>query len=362
MALSRNVVKDRVRKGLRRVLCAMNGAGLGLLLRKLGFARGGGIVMTHCVGHVPETAYLPADMKTSTTKVEALLRALRRRGIRCVSIRELVAALDRGEGAHDLMAFTMDDGYRDNLTQALPVLRRFGASGTVFVETHVVDTREVSWMHRYFYVVSRRDEAFFANEYARRTAEPAIRDKITAAAAAATSSDRARYDLKRILKYDADLRDRDRVSREILAEIGASDAVIAGAYLTWDDVRALDAGGVEIGAHTLHHEILARLDEAGVRHEIEGSTHALLRHVEGRVESFAYPFGRPWDYTETCFPILRENGYKSSCAAIDGTNDPGTDRMQLRRLPLNDQIPLSDILAEIDGTLPLARRLLRVQL
>ncbi|MFG0318373.1 MAG: polysaccharide deacetylase family protein, partial [Planctomycetota bacterium JB042] len=119
---------------------------------------------------------------------------------------------------------------------------------------------------------------------------------------------------------------------------------------------------IEFGAHTIHHEILSRLDRDEKRREIAESTAVLRRHVRAPVTTFAYPFGRPWDFDEECFELLREEGYDCACAAIDGTNDPGTDRWQLRRLPLNDDIPLADVLAEIDGTLPLFRRLFRVRI
>jgi peptidoglycan/xylan/chitin deacetylase (PgdA/CDA1 family) len=359
MSLAR--AKNSMKKGLRRVFATLNGLGLGLLLRKLGCARGGGIVMTHCVGHVPETAYLPRDMKTSCAKVDALLRALKRRGVKVVAVRDLVAALDRGEDARDLLAFTMDDGYRDNYTQALPLLKRYDASGTVFVETEVVGTRTPSWMHRYFYICAKRGEEFLADEYARRSGEEAVRAKLQQAKSGSSGLG-ARYDLKRVLKYDADPRDRDRVTRAILESIGGDDAAIANAYLTWDEVAALDAAGVEIGAHTLHHEILSRLDRNGVEREIAGSTRAIAERVKHPVVSFAYPFGRRWDYNDDCFDVLRDLGYTSASAAIDGTNDPSTDRLQLKRLPLNDDIPIEDVLAEIDGTFPLVRKLFRVQI
>lgn len=354
-------IKYAIKQTLRRSLSVLNGLGLGLLLRRLGLARGAAIVMTHCVGHVPETGYLPADMKTSVDKVEALLKALRRRGIRATTVREVVERLDRGDPARDLLAFTMDDGYRDNFTQALPLLQRFGGSGTVFVETRAVGERRVSWMHRYFYVVHHRGEAFFAEQYQQRTAEAKVRALLERAARDGSGKG-ALYDFKRVLKYEADLDDRERVTAEILAAMGRSDADIAPAYLSWPEIEAMDRAGVEFGAHTIHHEILARLDDDGVRREIGQSTRDLKQHLDAPVVTFAYPFGRPWDYRENCYPVLRELGYRSSCSAIDGTNDPATDRMQLRRLPLNDEIPLNDVLAEIDGTFHLARRLFRVNL
>lgn len=358
----KHALKNGLKRALRSTLAGLNGVGLGLLLRRVGLGRGGGVIMTHCIGHLPETGYLPSDMKTSEAKVEALLKALRRRGIRASTVRELVERLDRGDAARDLVAFTMDDGYKDNCTRALPLLKRYGGSGTVFVETRAVGERKVSWMHRYFFIVNQRGERFFAEQYRERTREDRVRELLSAAEAGGGSDLGFLYDFKRVLKYEADIDDRERVTAEILAAIGRSDADIAPAYLTWDEVEAMDREGVEFGAHTIHHEILSRLDAEGVRREITESTRTLQAHVAAPIVTFAYPFGRPWDYGEACYPVLEELGYRSSCAAIDGTNEPSTDRWQLRRLPLNDDIPLNHVLAELDGTFGLARRLLRVSL
>ncbi len=353
-------VKDGLKQALRRALSLLNGAGLGLLLRRLGCARGAGIVLTHCIGYAPETAHLPADMKTSARKVERLLLALRRRGVRCVAVRDLVAALERGEPPERLLAFTMDDGYRDNFTNALPLFERHRAEATVFLETHVLGTRVVSWLHRFFRVVHDRGVAFFAAEYARRTREAALGARLVAAAARPGAA--AEREVKRLLKYEADLDERERVTREILEAEGGRDAELAAAYLTWPEAEELSRRGVELGAHTVHHEVLARLSAAGVRREIEQSARSISEHSGVPVVSFAYPYGRTWDYHADCFPALKDLGFTSACAAIRGVNDARTDRLELRRLPLSDAIPLNDILAEIDGTFALARRLLRVNL
>lgn len=287
---------------------------------------------------------------------------MRRRGIRATTVRELVERLDSGDPAADLLAFTMDDGYKDNHSKAMPLLKKYQGSGTVFVETRAVGERKVSWMHRYFYIVDLKDEEFFAEEYAKRTAEEDVRSQLLKAQASGGSDLGFRYDFKRVLKYEADIEDRERVTIEILESLGKSDDDIAPAYLTWEEIEEMDREGIEFGAHTIHHEILSRLDADGVRREISVSTKTLQDHLKDPIVTFAYPFGRPWDYDEKCYPVLEDLGYTSSCAAIDGTNEPSTDRWQLKRLPLNDDIPLSHVLAELDGTFGLARRVLRVNL
>lgn len=58
-----------------------------------------------------------------------------------------------------------------------------------------------------------------------------------------------------------------------------------------DGVRCLHAGGVEIGAHGVHHQHLADLGTAGVAAELEQSRRQLESVIDAPVRTAAYPFG-----------------------------------------------------------------------
>ena len=64
-------------------------------------------------------------------RFEAQLRWLRARGLRGVSMGELLAAARSG-GTRGLVGLTFDDGYADFAENALPALRRNGCTATVF--------------------------------------------------------------------------------------------------------------------------------------------------------------------------------------------------------------------------------------
>ncbi|MCQ9134904.1 polysaccharide deacetylase family protein [Streptomyces sp. IBSBF 2807] len=85
--------------------------------------------MYHSVGDCSEDPY---RITVTPERLDEQLRWLRRRGLRGVSMAELLAARARGEG-RDLVGLTFDDGYADFLTGALPVLRRNGCTATLFV-------------------------------------------------------------------------------------------------------------------------------------------------------------------------------------------------------------------------------------
>ncbi len=87
------------------------------------------VLMYHSVTPYQDDPYL---VTVSPARFEAQLRWLRRRGLRGVSVAELLAARERGSG-HDLVGLTFDDGYADFVEHALPALTRHGCTATVFV-------------------------------------------------------------------------------------------------------------------------------------------------------------------------------------------------------------------------------------
>ncbi|MET9367954.1 polysaccharide deacetylase family protein [Streptomyces griseoflavus] len=87
------------------------------------------VAMYHSVGDCSDDPY---RITVTPERLQRQLGWLRRRGLRGVSVAELLAARARGEG-RGLVGLTFDDGYTDFLTTALPLLRRFHCGATLFV-------------------------------------------------------------------------------------------------------------------------------------------------------------------------------------------------------------------------------------
>ncbi|MFE2284423.1 polysaccharide deacetylase family protein [Streptomyces sp. NPDC059443] len=90
------------------------------------------VLMYHSVAEFTDPAEDPYGITVTPHALEAQLLWLRSRGLRGVSVGELLRARAAGRGA-GLVGLTFDDGYTDFLTRALPLLRRYDCTATLFV-------------------------------------------------------------------------------------------------------------------------------------------------------------------------------------------------------------------------------------
>jgi peptidoglycan/xylan/chitin deacetylase (PgdA/CDA1 family) len=87
------------------------------------------VLMYHSVSPYDEDPY---EVTMTPERFERQMRWLRGRGLRGVSMAELLSAKAEGRG-RGLVGLTFDDGYQDFVTYAMPVLQRYGFTATVFV-------------------------------------------------------------------------------------------------------------------------------------------------------------------------------------------------------------------------------------
>lgn len=99
--------------------------------------------------------------------------------------------------------------------------------------------------------------------------------------------------------------------------------------LRWDEVRALDRAGMEIGSHTLTHPHLRALAHAELSHEVLESRVELETFLGHRVTSFAYPFG---EHDDRVVEVVRASGYRTAVTVSTGVVHRDDDRLLLDRI------------------------------
>ncbi len=85
-------------------------------------------------------------------------------------------------------------------------------------------------------------------------------------------------------------------------------------YMTWDQLKALQAAGSEIGGHSFDHKKVSGLGPMVLQHEICDDRQNLIQHGFSPV-SFAYPFG---NYDPNAQAMLKQCGYAGARTVHDG--------------------------------------------
>ena len=98
-------------------------------------------------------------------------------------------------------------------------------------------------------------------------------------------------------------------------------------------LRAMAATGIEIGAHGYTHADLGAVtDRQELHREVVTAGEELQRLLERPVRYFAFPLGQYENLTSEAFQLAYEAGYEAVCSAYGGYNLPGDDAFHLQRI------------------------------
>ncbi len=236
----------------------------------------GSIIVAHSVVEDPAD-YFFDHLRTSAAFLETILRHLGKAGIDIVSLDEAMRRL-REDDPRRFACFTFDDGYKDNLTVALPILERYEAPFTVYVTTCHIEGTIDNWWSGLAEILKNHDrievEALGGRHEVRTLQQKTqvYRQFKQAAESGALSP----AGISAFLKSHA----------INLPQIVARDA------LNVEDLRELSSSPlVEIGAHTASHPRLSQLSEAEARSEMAGNKTWLEDLLQREIRHFAYPYG-----------------------------------------------------------------------
>lgn len=285
---------------------------------------------------------LPADsseraaeqpgMITSPETLEKHIRLAKRLGAEPIHLDDW---LKRSKQNHTLprlaVAFTFDDGWRDNYLNAYPRLQKQDTPATIFLVTQMIDTDKTFWPEQVLkllttHTISTSDKTF---EWLRPHLPPSVNDgecgPLSLMEGDEVISRLKSMDDKTIL---ANLETVYQAYPD-LAPAKTSRAILNSSEL--DEMST--AGLVRYGAHTKHHYRLNRLNNRQIlKEEIEGCSDDMKAFSKASVPIFCYPNG---DITGEGEALVSEH-YQAACTTKTGWNRAGCDPYDLHRFNLHD--------------------------
>lgn len=231
---------------------------------------------------------------------------------------QAVQRLKEGTLPSRAAVITFDDGYADNWTNAVPILKKHGLTATFFIATGFLNGGRM-WNDTIVESVRRTDaKALDLSQFDCGTwSIDGLQEKQAAIGRI----------LARVKHLPFSQRD------EVVSHIATVCAAELPSHLMMTDSALVQvaASGMEIGAHTRSHPILTRLDDDLAVQEIQDSRQYLRELLSRDIDLFAYPNGRQGDdFDARHVGIVRELGFRAAVATNQGA---ATGEADLYRLP-----------------------------
>ena len=300
-------------------------SGLHHLMRPLLGGIGAILTLHHVCPPRPGSFQPNRLLEVSPVFLEGLLRRLRRSRRDLVSLDEMHQRLVSGESRRRFVCLTFDDGYRDVLRWAYPLLRKYEVPFALYIPTSFPDRLGELWWVALEEVIAKSSRIGLVIDGKDRFFEcGSMREK------------RLLYD--EIYGWLRSMTSEDEL-RSVVRDLAARHGVDMAAYcrnecMDWEDLGQIAADPLcTIGAHTVNHMMLKKLPtDQAVRAEMNMSRSVIEAALGIRPQHLAYPVGDPTSAGPREFRIAAELGFKTAV-----TTRPGvifkTHRDHLTALP-----------------------------
>ncbi len=303
----------------------------------------GAILMLHRV--VVEKQDSPAEWLTVTAEyLEATITGLRRSNVEFVSIGELHRILvNKSRPKRRVVALTFDDGYRDNLTLALPILRKHNVPAAIYVTSGAPDRVMDVWFLRLERLIREKESLSF--DFAGLKGSFQMGSPREKARAYEHIIGLSRTHLPELKPYIEELLPPCSVTDEMLMD---------EMFLNWDELRVLASDPlITIGAHTKSHAVLAGLSEAEALAEMIEGRARLEAELSQPIAHFAYPYGSSFACGPREFALSKQAGFETAVTTRYGMVYP-RHRLHphaLPRMTLGGPVErLKDTILDVSGS------------
>ncbi|GLQ53669.1 hypothetical protein GCM10010862_09280 [Devosia nitrariae] len=257
---------------------------------------------------------------------------------------EFVDRIAAGTLPTNAVAVTFDDGYRDNLTVAAPILASLGISATVFITTGSIGSTRAFWWDELAELILARTaaadcEVSIGADRVQVVLPPVDRDAghtDTWRGSEPSASERQRLYLSiwrqlRLLDNDT----RMAAMTSLRSALGGAPANPDDCAMSVDDlVRLTSDGTINIGAHTMTHPSLPALPDDVKRLEVSASLQTCEQIAGTKIAGFAYPYGDRDDATKS---IVMDCGAHWACSTrAAAVNTARVDFFDLPRIQVKD--------------------------
>ncbi len=275
----------------------------------------GAILVFHHVRPARPCAFQPnRNLEITPEFLEELIEGIRDTGTEIVSLDEAYRRLTEEDFSQRFVVLTFDDGYRDNLEFAYPVLKRQGAPFTIFVASRFADgTGDLWWV--------TLERTIAASRHLSTEIDGTPYDFELTDAAAREHAFSTLYWALRALPDEIEM--RGHIRRMANAADIETETTCRDFCMDWGEIADLASDPlVTVGTHTASHIMLAKASLTRARADIERGIARTEAMLGQRPEHFCYPVGDRTSAGVREFEMTAELGLKTALTTRRGVLHP----------------------------------------
>lgn len=245
---------------------------------------------------------------------------------------------------------TFDDGYRNNITVAAPILKQMGIPAIFHLTTAYLGSSSILWTTEIrLRVLDWPEEEIVCTlgRYDLGSCGPDRRRRLSVA-------NRLVEQCKRVCPQT-----RQQLLALLRSKTEAFPSLYdeeAHAFMDWQEARWLASQGFELGSHTVSHPVLTSLRTEAVESELRESRQAIETETGALCRFLAYPNGGPADYSAEVMRAAEQTGYEAAFSVEDRHAGLRPLRWAIPRLRVYHGMPPNIFRAKVSGLYALAGR------
>lgn len=300
-------------------------SGIIYLIRKFSKNNGITILAFHKISN-DTPIYL--GLNTSVSSFESQMRYLKRY-YNLISLKKATQLIQNGERILDnTVVVTFDDGYKNNYTNAFPIIKKYDIPVTIFLTAGMINSKSTLWYEQIVTIINETVQKtldFSSFGLGKFIIDIPIDKKNTISEIVHYAKGLNKSEQGKLIKFMSDK-----------FKVNVDEVMSYSQMLSWEEINEMKNDGISFGSHGLTHTILSRLTLKEVEYEISESKKILENKLNMQIDTFAYPNGRKEDFNKEIISILKNNMFSSACTLIHGSNN--TDLFVLKRKCINDEL------------------------
>src|SRR5262245_29396333 len=233
---------------------------------------------------------------------------------------------------------TFDDGWKDNFSNALPILRAHNLPSLVFLPFDYIGSGALFWQETLVHLLTRVVEETRRDPSRRGQFTPVL-EPVGFAWLLDSDERNLRPRLIEMVSGKKQLgRERlDALAQQLATMLGVrlDRLSTVDGFIDWSQVEEMRRHRVAFGGHGIKHHLLTMVSGACADDEICGSKDALERRLQPTVATFSYPNGY---HTAEIAARVRKAGYALAFIAQGGPVESGDDRWTLTRVNIHQTV------------------------